>query len=377
MLRVTRSHACILVAIGLASGVGCQLIDPPWDLTSERDGGGSVDAGGDVTPALGCDASTDSDPANCGFCGHDCGGTACNAGICQSTSIFSASVSDMAMEGKVLYYLSPQDPAPDAGGGVYAFDTQTTSTTPLTAQVAPDRIAVHDPYVFWSALDGSIHRALEDGGAPTTLVTGQSVDCLAANGSDVFWADRGAGIIYRFAAADPPGSATIFRTITANSGCVVANDKYVVYTQDTIVSRFDIAANQTDTFQPSIGQFDDNDIALTGDDIYFTSSEDLGNQTRHYVFHAVGPPTTTPTPITSFIETFGFNVFAGDARGTAWGLNGSSAAVDGCSEPTCASGTHHYAEVDFPVLLALDPQAGSPWMYVYSSGQDHVYRIAR
>jgi hypothetical protein len=72
----------------------------------------------------------DSDPQNCGTCGHDCLGTACTAGTCEASTV-SVDVGDLR------------------------------------------EIAVDDTHVYWTTGDGKVQRVLKGGGSVETLVDDQ------------------------------------------------------------------------------------------------------------------------------------------------------------------------------------------------------------
>lgn len=75
-MRLGRLAAAICCAL---AAVACALLTPLDDL-----GGGADGSVADVvTEAATCNADLNSDPANCGACGHDCCGGACSKGVCQ------------------------------------------------------------------------------------------------------------------------------------------------------------------------------------------------------------------------------------------------------------------------------------------------------
>lgn len=84
----------------------------------------------DVEAPAPCSPDLESDPKNCGRCGHDCLGGACAAGACQPV--------------------------------VLAYD-----------QAGPRRIVLSDGYIYWySASAGTISRVALAGGPPTVLLRG-------------------------------------------------------------------------------------------------------------------------------------------------------------------------------------------------------------
>src|SRR5262249_12538358 len=70
-------------AVGSSTGGGDtsgQTTGPGASTQSAGTGGSSVSGSGGGAP---CTGATSSDPHNCGGCGHDCLGGACDQGVCQ------------------------------------------------------------------------------------------------------------------------------------------------------------------------------------------------------------------------------------------------------------------------------------------------------
>lgn len=58
------------------------------EASRDANAGDDADADAGTDGATSCASpSLDSDPKNCGFCGHDCRGAACTAGLCEPTSL--------------------------------------------------------------------------------------------------------------------------------------------------------------------------------------------------------------------------------------------------------------------------------------------------
>lgn len=93
MRAATRALAAASIALAGCSaiiGVKDLTYDPNASENGGGDGGGSdgasgADGGGDAGAT--CVADLQTDKANCGRCGHDCGGGECNAGKCQPIQI--------------------------------------------------------------------------------------------------------------------------------------------------------------------------------------------------------------------------------------------------------------------------------------------------
>lgn len=96
--------ACGGAAFTAAVGAGS---DAGSDANVARDAG-ARDAEIDNWVAPVCDGGQNfqSDPKNCGRCGHDCTGGACAAGVCQPVKVASgARVTGVALVGSELYYM--------------------------------------------------------------------------------------------------------------------------------------------------------------------------------------------------------------------------------------------------------------------------------
>jgi len=98
--------------------------------------------------------NTQTDPNNCGYCGHSCGGEQCVAGVC-------------------------------------------TSVVVATMQANAYSIAADDQNIYWTTEGtgmnaGDVLQEPVGGGTVTTLASGQSQypGAIAVNGSDVYWTNQ-------------------------------------------------------------------------------------------------------------------------------------------------------------------------------------------
>ncbi len=135
----------------------------------------------------GC-ADLTTDGHNCGTCGHDCQGGACQVRKCQPVVLASKQnhPNAIAADGTSVYWLNSGDSidGTSSNGAVMKISLgSAASPTPLAlGQVSPGSIAVDATSVYWTVLanaanvmnTGEIRKIPVDGGAITQLVTGQN-----------------------------------------------------------------------------------------------------------------------------------------------------------------------------------------------------------
>jgi len=178
-------------------------------------------------PSDGCEVELAVAAANCGWCGHDCGGATCDQGLCEPTALatgqdgaFALAVDDTNVYFTAIYAEVVGRVAKAGGsvetlfagaprGFIFVDDTHAYISagvefstflnrfpktgpfveTEVVSQFSANRFAFDDERAFWSDAShqqiGSVPKA---GGTATTLATGQ-VKCfaLAVNTTTVFW----------------------------------------------------------------------------------------------------------------------------------------------------------------------------------------------
>lgn len=233
-----------VVATGLVLA-GCAAVLGIDDVTYLL-GADAGDAGTDgaVTDAPGndpdgaCGADLDNDPANCGGCGHDCGGSACVKGACQPIPFpyaYDRSPRAIAVTADALYAGHYSD-----DGGVVRFELDGGNPTVLARGYAGYFATARGRlyYTTWGSgalwsvpLDGGEARLeatlsatafglllredkaghliayvgrygdstesgvwsvdLSDGGIVQPVHTGESPSQIATDGTRIYWADQG------------------------------------------------------------------------------------------------------------------------------------------------------------------------------------------
>lgn len=141
--------------------------------------GGAVDAGDARNTCAMVDLN--SDPANCGQCGH----------LCAPGRITAGSVQRIALDGTSIYWAdwgsNGSDgtirKAPLSGGQV---------TTLVSGLVLPTDIVVDDASVYWTDGPDANRRVMQaplGGGIPVMLVAGGSPGPIAVRAGNLYWAD--------------------------------------------------------------------------------------------------------------------------------------------------------------------------------------------
>jgi hypothetical protein len=356
-----------MAVIGVASIVGgaaCALIvgdvegnrpddggapGDTWSPTKMPDSGSPADGGSGMEGGTGPDATTvmdgsgackadlDGDSTNCGWCGHDCQGAACTGGACSAQTVFAAGPTSLAYDQGSLFYT----------GGINNAITALAVGSLMTQTVAPPQnngghIVARSPYVFWTTADGTIHRALEDGGAQTALVPptyAANSRCLAANSNRVYWWTTGAAYSVP---VDSDGSAPpVLEHMgpTGASGCVNADDQTLAVLTDYTLMQRDLdsgLATQATLQNPAETHY----VVLAGAHaVAFTTSTSDAGTTGHLDVVAKG--TTTVVEVATFPWSTLMGA-TGDDGGVYWSLQ-AEARIDGCSDPLCTGGTHHYS----------------------------------
>ena len=178
----------------------------PWDVG--HDGASPIDGGLDSTSpvdATACgDASLDSDPHNCGWCGHDCAGGICTAGVCASLPVANPQGSSVSPWNGFLA-LGPTHVyfgyAGKNAGGVAMVAKDGTGAACIACDVGmPRELATDSTSVYWGDQGLNEVRKAPLGGSPVTKLWSGSVGSpIAVDGAHVYWHDTGGGAIMQAA----------------------------------------------------------------------------------------------------------------------------------------------------------------------------------
>jgi hypothetical protein len=130
------------------------------------DGGGPdavarTDALADAPGA--CSGRLESDPENCGACGHSCLGGACQAGVCAFVELATKQVvpSGLAVGDGAVFWTT-EGATPDYVGNVFALSLSNPTATPTviaTSQKYPRALTFADGALYWGSYgDGAIGK---------------------------------------------------------------------------------------------------------------------------------------------------------------------------------------------------------------------------
>jgi hypothetical protein len=338
-----------------------------------HDGGGgldtatheaSLDAAADVSDARAkdahdapCAANLETDPMNCGACGHDCLGGGCNKGACMPITLSEGELtpSAIALDATQVYWtnsgtltMSYQDGAlracPKGGGDGGVVTLAPSQNDPLGLGVATGS-------VFWANYGaGTLMTCTLPGCAATTMASSQAGPWpVAVNGTSVFWGDTNGGTIFECAQSacaptqlsaeqDVPyaiavGSTGVYWTDYGSSG-----------TAEGTVMRCPLAGCSGGATVIAAGLFEPAGIAVDATSVYF-ANEGGGNIMKCPLAGCAGDPTVL---VSERANPFAVAV---DATDIYWVESTDSGGVLRCPLDGCGAGG--------PVTMASDQE--SPW----------------
>jgi hypothetical protein len=344
-----------LGAVSLATLAACSAIIGTRDLTyeAESDAGTSLgdasgkdvaspeDASKDVTvtpdedvatPPLdgGCSgANLQTDPKNCGTCGHDCLGGACMAGVCQAFAIVPAQfgAAEMAVDATHVYWSSVSNgqvlKAAKDGSGVVVLVTDPDLT--------PVAVTIDDTSVYWAdnSGGGSVQACPKtgcDGGArlvtEANLVNPVSV---AVDGTHVFWAEYANDTIGRANKLDGGAFGYLVTNLVYAAG-VAVDDASVYFGSSDTIGKLPLNAPTTSTSDGDAGPFtvlysgtslDLSGLVVDSTNAYWTEANDPG---AVEFAPKVGVGSGVPTALGSN-ETYPWNIVV-DATNVYWTAEG-------------------------------------------------------
>jgi hypothetical protein len=375
--------AVVTVAASCSAILG--LGDPaPYDDAGPgaTSGGPAAEGGSEAAPAQTCDADLVTDPKNCGACGHDCRGAACEARRCApilvatlaTTATGQGSLADFAVDSAALYTFD--------GRALVRIPKDGSASKTLFGGSAPEAPLpaggphVSRGFVFWADLGspGTV-RACPTSGctAAISVATGvvpYSITELEIPGSPwwIAWTDGRGGGSVGYVQAD--GGAGVRATIVGlgESLCrEISAANGIGYVPDRAMNRL-VAVSPTAFARTALSVSNPCRVVARGDHVYF--SDDLN------VWSARREASVLAPPIQIANGQQGVSALAADDTHVYWSTR--RATVLRCALPKCSGDP----EVVVPGLseptrtIALDGE----WIYFNLPGpfnRPRIWKVAR
>ncbi len=187
-------------------------VDGPTNGEGGPPGDGGVDAAN-------CVADLQNDAKHCGRCGHDCGGGACAAGVCQAlllTSVSGAPLNRIVASGQYLFVSSRITKSFNVGGVWRVLKTGGNAEEYAATRFAENMLILGDTLYFVNddtlANSGGLYSCPVVGPSPCTpalIAAAEEPRALTVDNGRIFYGDRAAGkglMLYA-----PPAAPVVFR----------------------------------------------------------------------------------------------------------------------------------------------------------------------
>ena len=239
------------------------------------DGGGGSDADASNANACGGNVDLQSDPSNCGRCGHDCGGATCVGGMCSAYVVQGQQdyTTALAVDATGIYWTS------EAYSGVYHCPGTSCASAPtlLTGtQGQPWELALGGGKVFWEADQASGAMILSNavtklGPTGDVFVTRPTViRALAADDTDVFWSEsNGSYQTYRCPQTGCDGGIPVFSDVVYD---LVTDGTHLVWASNLSSLKFCTKANCAQQYLIQSGLANAQNVALHGGVAYVSDT---------------------------------------------------------------------------------------------------------
>jgi hypothetical protein len=335
--------------------------------TADADAADASDAELDAS----CSVSLDSDPLNCGRCGHGCLGAPCVEGLCQPILLASGPMPfSVVIDDTRVYWCSA---ATDPGEVRSVAKDGSNPQTIATGVHAPQGVFVDSTNVFWNEANapGRAFKANKDGSNPVLLSTSNTtVQGLVADADWVYFLDLYVvgGLVKAPRNGVPEGGAPLVVSGGWPYVWGVAQDSANVYwsSRGTIGSADDggirgkLLRAPKDGSTPTVLELGSYGgaalggpvfVAVDSDQIYWT---DEGNDTVYRAALDGGAP--TPLAVETSL-TYAISIDATDVYYTTLGPGAASGSIvrvpkDGSGPPTVIA-----KNLSFPSPIAIDDTA--------------------
>ena len=286
--------------------LGCNgLIATPAADAASPDGGTPEAGSGQACACNGCDYQTD--PKNCGGCGHDCGGGACTGGLCPIAVLASGQASPRGIvvdANRVYWATSPSiNSVPPSGGKV-------STLVPTGASW----LAIDATTLYWGGLN--VAKAGLDGSGVVTLASiPDSINGIAVSANDVYWGDAFQGRVGRVPKA---GGATSYVAPNEQQPDAFAVDATNVYWTNYLggqVRMMPLAGGNVVTL--ATGQDYAMGIAVDATSVYWVSNKNVMKVPIAGGAPVVLAPTIGSGPLTIDATYVYWGV--GNSYGAGWG----------------------------------------------------------
>jgi formylglycine-generating enzyme required for sulfatase activity len=230
-------------------------------------------------PPVGCSSDLQTDPQNCGHCGHSCLGGSCALGECQPVIVATGQKNpqQMAVNGTHVFWANYGDDTTGAGGGVMRAPIAGGAAIPVVTGEKAWGIALDDGHAYFtSSLGGGALREVPlAGGSAQTVVSASSPGALLANATDAFWLDGGTSSLKKAALA---GGMVTTLAAASVQGYVAFGSTTIFYVTSTTVYSVPLAGGPS--VPVATGQTNAYGVATSPRELVWTNLTNSGTVTK-------------------------------------------------------------------------------------------------
>jgi hypothetical protein len=224
-------------------------------------------------PGDGCEINLTNDAAHCGWCDHDCLGTACVASMCAPDPVADPQGNPgnpwngyLALSATHVYFGYN---GLNSGGVSMALKDGTSPGCVACDQGTPRELATDSTHVYWADQgQDMLRRALLNGTGATTIWYGQlgSPNApVAVDGSYVYWFSESTGEVMH---ANPDGTNPLpLANGQANVNSIATDGTYVYWIAGTNIMAVDLVGGLPVPLSP--GGTEPKSVAVDGTHVYW------------------------------------------------------------------------------------------------------------